>query len=135
MRYRAFALMWAVLLGGVLLVMGVSAQSGSQGTAMRIEDLGLPEGASDAIPVDINDDGLVVVIGITEQGAAVYLYESGAFRQIGGDAAAGSVHASAINGDGIVSGWIEGGDGATRALMVGEDNLAEMPGDALSSRA
>jgi probable HAF family extracellular repeat protein len=101
---------------------------------MRIEDLGLPEGVTGVIPVDINDDRLVVVTGLTDQSASVFLYEGGAFRQIGGDDAR-SVQASAINGDGLVSGWIENDDGTTRALMVGEDNLVEMPGESASSRA
>jgi probable HAF family extracellular repeat protein len=137
MTYRALSLLGAVMLfcSSLFVDITVSAQSSSQGTAMSIADLGLPDGVSDAIPVDINDDGTVVVVGITEQGAAVFLYEGGAFRRIGGEVADGPVHASAVNNDGIVSGWIEREDGTTGALMVGEENLVEMPGGAVSGRA
>src|SRR5680860_688619 len=138
MIYRACTLLITVMVWAWPVVAGVdvAAQDGAaSAAAMSIEDLGLPDGASDATPVDIDNNSTVVVTAVTDEGASVFLYESGAFRQIGGADATGSVHATAINDNGIVSGWTEGDNGAASALIVGDENLVEMPGEVVSSRA
>jgi len=138
MIYRAFVLLIAVILAAWPLAAGmdVSAQDGAaSAAAMSIDDLGLPVGASDATPVDIDNNGTIVVIGIDDEGESVFLYESGAFRHIGGEAATSSIHATAINDNGIISGWTERDDGAIGALIIGIENLVEMPGETASSRA
>ncbi|CAN5848123.1 hypothetical protein BH24CHL4_BH24CHL4_06440 [soil metagenome] len=135
MKYRAFLLFVAAMLFAAPFAAQLVQDSAAQGIAMSIEDLGIPNGASDAIPVDINNDGTIVVVGIIDEGASVFLHESGAFRQIGGADATGPVHASAINDNSIISGWEVQKESATKALMVGLENLVRMPGEVVSSRA
>ncbi len=99
--------------------------------------LGSPEGFDSVVPVALNNNGAAVVMATSTDETSLFIYEDGAFSQIG--ASDEKAFASSINDKNQVSGWVSGtsdGSGPSTEIpvLLTTNGQVEMPGDRLEGR-
>ncbi len=100
-------------------------------------DLGMPDGYDSVVPVALNENGVAVVVASMGDKQAVFTVADGTFIQLGRKDS--KAHATCIDIDGVVGGWIEdaGEDSESPRdipIVLTKDNQAEMPGTPLDGR-
>ncbi len=100
--------------------------------SMTTTDIGLPEHASDAMPVDLNTNGDVLVNAMMDELPSTILYRSGTFERIGSETT--ETAGIAMNDAGAVAGWAVN-DELAKAALIGQDNIVFMPGEYHTGKA
>lgn len=100
-------------------------------------DLGFPDGYDSVTPVAINNDGVAVISATAGEKSGIFIVQDGAFTQVGD--ADDVAHATCIDTDTNVGGWIEGAsDGSVSApdipIILTAHGQVVMPGDQLDGR-